>query len=278
MSDNRYVATGRLPTFLIVGAMRCGTSSLAHYLRGHPQVALAEQKEVHFFDAQFARGADWYRNQFIGAGSALAVGEATPNYMFKPEVPARMAALVPDARLIAILRDPIDRAYSHFRHNVARGREPLTFDEALAAERERQLPSRDRHDYLRRGHYLPQLQRLCEHYPRESLLVLLFEDLVADPRKVFGELCAFIEVDDSYRPPVLGTPVNATQGFRSLAVRRWAKPLPRRLRNAVGRVNRRAHPQPPLDPGHRAELRASLASERDALAEWLGRDLTPWAT
>ncbi|MDQ3781459.1 MAG: sulfotransferase, partial [Actinomycetota bacterium] len=97
---------GRLPTFLIAGAMRCGTTSLNGYLRQHPQVAMSATKEVHFFDHQFHRGLDWYRSQFTTDPASRAVGVACPNFLFHAEAPQRMVESLPDARLVIVVRNP----------------------------------------------------------------------------------------------------------------------------------------------------------------------------
>jgi hypothetical protein len=147
--------TGRLPTFLVIGAMKAGTSTLARALAQHPQVFVPRAKEVHFFDHHFGRGLDWYRAWFEEAGAVPAVGEASPTYMHNEGAWLRMARTLPDARLIAILRDPGDCAYSHYWHNVRWGREPLSFREALAAEFRRLLEAppgrKGRYAYVDRG-------------------------------------------------------------------------------------------------------------------------------
>jgi hypothetical protein len=126
-----------LPDFLILGAQKAGTTALYAYLRWHPEITGPSWKEVSYFDRHYRRGLSWYRGHFpIGAGDRL-VGEASPGYLFHPLAPERVRATVPDAKLIALLRDPVDRALSHYHHEVALGREPLSFDEALEAEPER---------------------------------------------------------------------------------------------------------------------------------------------
>jgi hypothetical protein len=123
---------------VIVGAMRAGTTSLFSFLARHPQVAASFGKEVHYFDLRFHRGPAWYRCQFRRPrtdtrGDAVGV-ESSPYYMFDPRVPGRMAALMPDVKLVFLLRDPVERAFSHYRKNCRDGREPLSFADALAAE------------------------------------------------------------------------------------------------------------------------------------------------
>src|SRR5688572_14326389 len=118
-------AGARLPDFLIVGAMRSGTTSLHKYLQAHPDVFVASGKEVHFFDRRYGRGLDWYRSRFAGVTTERVVGEATPAYMYDENAIARIAHDLPDARLIVVLRNPVDRAYSHYWRNRSRGRENL---------------------------------------------------------------------------------------------------------------------------------------------------------
>src|SRR5947208_14127778 len=103
----------RLPDFLIVGAMKAGTTSLAAWLRAHPDVFMPPQKEIHFFDAQWERGVPWYADQFAGAPEGALVGEATPAYMVTTAFLDRMASVVPNARLLVVLREPVARAWSH---------------------------------------------------------------------------------------------------------------------------------------------------------------------
>ena len=184
---------GRLPDFLIVGAQRAGTTSLYDYLCSFPQVASAAQKEVHYFDLQLQRGPSWYRAQFIEAPGTIT-GEASPYYLFHPLAPARAAELVPRAKIVVVLRDPIERAYSHYHHEVRCGFETLTFADALRAEPERMAGEEARildgvddpqsshrhHSYLSRGRYLEQLERWREHFPADQVLIVRSEDLTVD--------------------------------------------------------------------------------------------------
>src|SRR5947209_1159841 len=133
-----------LPDFLIIGAQKAGTTSLYRYLAAHPDIVASTRKEVHFFDINFWRGEWWYRSLFplrrrlqrrppLRNRPAIT-GEASPYYLFHPFAPERAAQLLPDAKLIVLLRDPVERAWSHYRHEVANGRETMTFPDALAAE------------------------------------------------------------------------------------------------------------------------------------------------
>ncbi|MGH2726519.1 MAG: sulfotransferase family protein, partial [Actinomycetota bacterium] len=185
----RRDAAGPLPNFFIIGAMRSGTTALSRYMGAHPDVYVAPEKEVHFFDRLHERGLDWYRSRFAAATTERAIGEATQTYMYLADATERMAAAVPDARLVAILRNPVDRAYSHYWMNRSLRVEPLGFREALAAYPDDPPPSGQMYPYIERGRYLAQLERVCAHYPRSALHVLLLEDLVREPDATFATLC-----------------------------------------------------------------------------------------
>lgn len=271
---------GRLPDFLIIGAMRSGTSSLAHYLTGHPDVFMAKPKELHFFNAagQYDKGLNWYRAQFQGAGERRAAGEATPTYMRDPVAIERIAQAMPTARLIAILRSPVDRAYSHYLMNRAKNQEPLSFERALEAERDEIAAgsSRTHAPYFSTGLYLEQLERVAAGLPDAPLLVLLMDDLSADPAGTFSRVLGFLEVADIPVPSV-GRHVNRYVEFRSLRVRRIARRIPKPLQRVVGRLNTRAAGSyPPMTPEVRAALHERYAEANAALAERLGRDLSMW--
>jgi hypothetical protein len=212
--------TRLLPGFLVIGAARSGTTSLYRYLTDHPCIAPALRKEIHFFDLQFARGSTWYRAQFPSRlylrytrarhGADALAGEASAYYMFHPWCPARVAATIPGVKLIALLRNPVDRAYSHYHLQVRKGREPLSFEEAvdgeeerLAGEQERMLAdpgyasfNHRRYSYLARGRYAEQLERWMKLFPEDRLLVLRTEDLEEDPGKVLGQALRFLGVPD----------------------------------------------------------------------------------
>ncbi|CAN5742667.1 sulfotransferase [soil metagenome] len=269
---------GHLPNFLLIGAMRSGTSSLARWLRGHPEIFLAVPKELHYFDREHERGVAWYQERFADVADETAVGEATPSYLYRVDAVERMAALVPDARLLVILREPVERAYSHYWLERQRGREPRSFAAAMAAEQGGRPEVPGRLAYLDRSRYLPQLERLCRHYPRSAVHVALFDDLVDQPAAAFAAVCRFLGVDDAVIPSEVGSAVNASVSFRSLRVRRLVKDLPGPLRRVADRLNTHRFAYPPIDRGLAAQLRASLADDNRSLAQWLGRDLSAWST
>ena len=184
---------GALPDFVIIGAQKGGTSFLYHLLTRHPLVEPAARKELHFFDhpEYFDHGAEWYRRCFprLSAenGQRSITGEATPYYLFDPPVAKRMAEIVPKARLIALLRNPIDRAFSHYQMQVKRGTEPRTFEAAI----EQQNSS-----YVSRGIYVDQLLRWFEFFGKEQMLILKSEDFFERPVETLKVVLTFLDLPD----------------------------------------------------------------------------------
>lgn len=211
-----------MPDFIIIGAQRGGTTSLYNYLAEHPGIGAASIKEVHFFDSRhFAQGEAWYRAHFPttirkyvverARRRSFLTGEASPYYLFHPHAPARVAAMLPGVKLIVMLRNPVDRAYSHYYHEIAGRHEPLpSFEEAIDGEEQRlagelEKMQADEHyhsfnhrhfSYLARGIYAGQLQNWLRYFPREQLLLLRSEDFYADPRAVFKRTLAFLDLPE----------------------------------------------------------------------------------
>lgn len=212
-----------LPDFVIVGAQKAGTSSIFRYLCGLPAVAEPRRKEIHFFDKFFDRGVGWYRDQFPPfegqaehrAGSMT--GEATPYYLFHPLALERMREVVPDTKVIVLLRDPRRRAVSHYWHEVRLGFEDLSLEEALARETERLEGEEERiradptypgfahqhFSYQARGRYPEQLQRLFALFPREQVVVLRLESMIAAPDEAMSILRRFLDLPETEGPVVL---------------------------------------------------------------------------
>jgi len=188
-----------LPDFLIIGAQRAGTTSLYSYLAQHWLVVSAMHKEIHYFDVSFHRGLSWYRAHFplssalqqASSPTRSITGEATPNYLFSPLAAERVASVVPEARLIVLLRNPVERAHSHWRHTVRAGYEDLGFEEALVQEESRNDPH---YAYLGRGLYASQLERWMALFDSKQLLVLRSEDLFAESQPILDQLAAFLDI------------------------------------------------------------------------------------
>jgi hypothetical protein len=184
---------GSLPDFVIIGAQKGGTSFLYYLLTRHPLVEPAARKELHFFDnpQRFDNGAGWYRRCFpqLGWKDGLRsiTGEATPSYLFYPQVAQRMAGVVPQARLIALLRNPVDRTYSHYQMQVKRGTEPSTFEEAIEQQHA---------PYVPRSIYVDQLLRWFEFFSKEQVLILKSEDFFERPVEILKVVLTFLDLPD----------------------------------------------------------------------------------
>lgn len=201
-----------LPDFLIIGGQKCGTTSLHNYLVEHPLVGRSLRKEVHFFDIFFDRGVGWYRSYFPTrfekqrGGPRWVTGESSPYYLFHPHAPSRIRRLLPNVKLIAMLRNPVDRAWSHYHHVPLRAFEPLGFEEAIEAEPERlsgetkKMLADEKYSswvhqwqsYLARGLYADQLVTWLSLFPREQILIIRSEDFFEDPASSYKETLAFL--------------------------------------------------------------------------------------
>lgn len=251
-----------LPQWLVVGAQRCGTSSLYEYLVHHPQVCRAAKEEVHYFDNNYHRGLNWYRGNFalVGGASATArgnnhkvTGEASPYYLAHPLALDRIARDLPGVKILVVLRNPTDRAYSHHYHECRMGCETLSFEEALDREPERLAGEADRirenptyysfahqnFSYVTRGHYADQMERLFQLFPRSDVMVICSERMLRETAAVYAEVLSF-----------LGLPPHTLRRFP---------------RHSAGRYS-------PMNPATRARLQALFAPENERLFKLLGTD------
>lgn len=271
-----------LPNFLVLGAQRAGTTWLDRVLRAHPEIYLpTRRKEVHYFDQHFDRGLDWYRRFFPTASEAPPrVGEITPRYLFDPAVPDRLAETLPEARLVAILRDPVDRLYSHYGLHVRDRGERRPFE--VFAQQEPEA--------VARGRYAEQLERYRPWLADHRLLVLVFEEVTAEPATAFAALGRFLGVEvDRFSDPAGDPKVNAAFRPRFPRARAAARGFGAwlRRRDADGIVNAAKRlgvpalfgsrgPLPKLDPGIRACWTRHYAEDRRRLETLLGRPLDGW--
>lgn len=291
-----------LPTFVIIGAARSGTTSLYEYVSQHPDVYASPVKEPNFFAVEDERlsyrgpGEDrleWvteidaYRELFGAATSQSALGEASPLYLYSPRAPDGIRRHVPRARLVAILRNPVERAYSAFSYLRERGSEPLaSFADALDAEDERvALGWSHIWHYRRMGHYYEQLSRYYERFEPEQLRVFLFEDLQANPQHVLRMLFEHIGVDPAFvadtrvRENVSGEPrhrllrpVLSPNRFT-----RWLRPLAAtKLKPVVTGAKQRALKRTPVPDAAVDKLAAAYRPDIERLADLIGRDLSAW--
>jgi hypothetical protein len=227
MPVSRWILSdSKLPDFLIIGAQKAGTTSLASYLTAHPQVVAPKRKEIHFFDLNFhldsdldsTKDVDWYRSHFpIGRrarlkallrGKRLLSGDATPYYLLHPLAALRAFMVVPAARIIIMLRDPVDRAYSHYHHEIRLGEESLSFEEAIAAEDSRIAGEEERilddplyasfsyqhFTYLKRGLYAGQIRDWLRYYPADQVLIVSSEQLFENPFAEYQRVLKFLRL------------------------------------------------------------------------------------
>jgi hypothetical protein len=203
----------RLPNCLVIGAQRAGTTSLYNYLAQHPQVKPPLRKEIDYFSLNYHRGLSWYRAHFpMGNESSTSTLDATPTYLHDLRCAGRAAEVVPDAKILVVLRDPVERAFSHYKLMVERGLETLPFDEALDAEAirlsgedERMEAEPDyvsyaqrRYAYRGNGLYFLQLEQWLAHYPRERVLVLFSNNLYSDTQETMKRVLTFLELQEAH--------------------------------------------------------------------------------
>ncbi len=253
-----------MPAFVIVGAQRCGTTSMYRYLRAHPQVVPALVKEVHFFDVNYGRGPDWYAAHFAprrlaefrsrALGRHVVTGEASPYYIFHPHAIRRLHEMLPDAKIIVMLRDPVQRAISHYSHERGKGWETADFADALrmeetrlGGEEEKMVAdpsyvslSHQHYGYLERGDYLPQLQRIHSFFSPDQVIVINSSDFYSNPDAGYQQLLGFL-------------------GLHEKTLRSYDQ--------------YNAQRPPRLDEGMRARLVRHFAARNAALYDYLGRDL-----
>jgi len=199
---HQIILTNWSVDFLIIGAAKCGTTSLYNYLIQHPQVLPAIQKEVHYFDFNYYRGLDWYKNQFPEKVASKIIGEASPFYLYHPLVPEKVFKLLPQTKLIILLRDPVERAISDYFYT----KPGMDFESALQKEVEIVKPELDKinnkqsydinlirkYSYLTRGIYIEQIKRWRQYFAQEQMLILIYEDLCNDPKDTVNKVFKFL--------------------------------------------------------------------------------------
>jgi hypothetical protein len=270
------MATVVLPNFLVMGAAKCGTTSLANHLRSHPDVFVPEKKELNFFDVHWHNGLSWYEEWFADATGERAIGEASPAYMFIDGAAERAAQTVPDARIIVMLREPVARVHSHYWHRVREDVEHRSFDEMIDQELRGEGES---WGYVGRSRYLPQLRRLDKLFGADSVQVHLLDDLAGNPAGVVEACYRHLDVDPTFRPLDLGTPYNLhyeivrPRLYGALIRLRAGRWLGRRLGRLVFSYLSERTDYADLSPSSAARLRRHFDPDLDELSERVGRDL-----
>jgi hypothetical protein len=294
-----------LPNFLIIGAAKSGTTALYQYLKQHPQVYMSAQKETNFFayDGQKVcfRGPgdeetsnsivttlDSYKEQFGTVSNESAIGEASPWYLYSSRSAENIHRCIPDTKLIAVLRNPVDRAYSSYLHVIRHGRENLGFEEGLLAEEDRIAQGWEPiWHYQRVGLYAEQVERFLDMFGREQMRFFLYDDFQRDPYGILTEIYKFLDVDPhfvadtSVKPNVTGVPRNRLLGrlvFQPNPLKSTARLLvPKQVRYDLSqRLGHRLLVKPSLGADVRERLSRRFKRDILDLQDLIGRDLSAW--
>lgn len=283
-----------VPNFLIGGAGKSGTTTLWAVLRQHPDVFMPMVKDISFFSSdvaprpQYHQGIDWYAGLFAGAAGHRAIGEASVSYLYDPESPRLIQKHLGMPRLVFILRDPSERAYSHYWQERKRGLRLPPFDELVRTG----APPFDR--MVRTGRYATHLRRYFDYFPRESVLVLRYEELRDAPDALYRRVCAFLDIDPALIPRDTAQRTNTAALPRSDAVEKHVLRSPALIRLArtltpgrlypwarrafvrLKRLNRVEITYPRMSPDSRARLVERFRDEIEGTETLLGWDLSAW--
>lgn len=284
MNSEQLHQSEQLPDFLIVGAMKSGTSTLADYLRLHESIRMPEE-ELHFFDRreEWKRGPTWYAERLRNAvgpeyGAFSLLGEKTPTYSYQPECAGRIAEMLPEVRLIWIFREPARRTYSNYLHSRAVGGEILSFRSAVRREAPR-ARSNIFKGYVERSKYVNQVERFLEYFPLPQMHFLLFENLLRSPLSELNRVARFLGVPpfESDPPEIRSNPARYPRWPLSLWLARRIAGRHSRLFEIVTGVNTRPPRRPPpIPPDVEKHLRKTFAPYNQKLAELTGLDLSLW--
>ena len=279
------------PNLIIIGAQKCGTSSLHHYLNCHPEVSMSKQKELDFFveSLNWKKGIHWYESQFDG--TAKTHGESSPSYTMYPNftgVPERMHNYVPDAKLIYVVRDPIDRIVSHYLHQWYGKRLNETLIEILSD------PASSRsHHYINSSSYYLQLSQYLEFYDLSNIYIISLESLKDSPEVTMREIFRFLQLDETLIPAQSSTVVNATQAkirtnkigslilpnsapLRPL-VNASVRMLPAALKDRIRSLLSSKQDRPEIDTQVRETLQSSLQDDMSKFRELTGQEFKQWS-
>jgi hypothetical protein len=290
------------PNFFIVGAPRCGTTAMYEYLRQHPDIFMPYRKEPVYFGVDLSKRLPYldeegYLKLFSGGRGKRRVGEATVWYLYSQTAASEIKAFSPDAKIIIMLRDPVEMIHSLHSHWLFTSNENIAdFGEALDAEPERSRGARipatawrpEGLQYRAVGRYAAQVKRFLDTFGSSAVKIILYDDFEAEPARVYRETLAFLEVDPDFQPdfPI----VNRNKGVRSVPLQRLTHsrafvglmsrlpgPVFHAIRRLLVRINIRYQPRPSLDPSLRARLAAEFAEDVAQLSTLIGRDLSAWS-
>lgn len=292
--------SGHEVDFLVIGAQKSGTTTAHRWLEAHPEVYVPSQKELRFFTGPEyeERGFEWYCRTHFSEAAGRVAGEASPHYMIFERAAPRIARHLPGVKLIALLRDPAERAFSHYRMGVQRSGETRSFDEAVDSLILRGHAPDDAlvltRDYVQIGEYGRILAGYLDHFPRAQLLVVAFEELTTHPGRVAERIFGFLGVDPAFESDVIGRAFNTSGRVRSerlvravgwLSRQEWLKrPLRRSLfpqgfarlkQTLLAELNVARDDVPRMSVRARERLRAHYAPDVARLVELTGF-VPPW--
>lgn len=269
-----------LPNLIIIGAMKSGTTSLHEYLSYHPDIFMSRRKELNFFveHQEWSKGLAWYESHFTEAAEVR--GESSPNYTrypIFPGVPERMYKVVPDAKLIYCVRDPLKRFVSHYLHSYSLGRENRSLEEVIS--------NLDGSPYLLCSQYYMQLAQYLEVYPASAIKVVVLEELQRTPQAILSEVFRFLNVDPSYEDPRFAVASNKMPSVTKRRRSQLKSLMVRRKRRGVYWIERNVPwlfgppmGYPKIDPDSRRVLVDALIEDTGKLQHLTGYDLTLWST
>jgi len=297
-----------IPDFVIIGAPRAGTTSLYHYLSQHPQICMSRIKETNFFAylaSQAAPGFEigpsraWvatsfqeYHELFEAAKSSSVTGEASPFYLYTPGTPRQIKAHVPDVKLIVILREPVERAYSGYLKNLREGNETRPFEEAINQEIYRPIHVLEsKNYYVRTGLYFHHITRYLEHFDRSQMKITIYEELENAPQGFLRDVFDFINVDPEFVPDLSVRFNQAIPPFiKDTSQRRRIMHLTRRIRgwllqkisyfllNLKHKIGKKVATYPALVRETHLVLRDQYIHDVANLEKLINRDLSHWLT
>jgi hypothetical protein len=202
-----------LPNFIMIGAPRAGTTWTIKNLRLHPEIFVAKETEIHFFDTHYNKGIEYYEEKFKGVKGELAIGEKTPDYLYNKKAPELMKRHLPDIKLIVILRNPVERLYSRYWNSKAKYSTNinLTFEEKI----------KKKPIFIEEGFYYDHLVRYFKYYPQDKFLILFFEDLLSQPYDFLNKIHKFLNVDATFISPLVERKINTAKSKKYLAKSRF---------------------------------------------------------
>ena len=265
-----------LPNYLVIGAARCGTTWLAKNLTQHPEIFMHSKKALHFFENDYDKGIDWYEQKFNNASENVkAVGEASPVYMYNEDIAELIKKHMPNVKLIVTLRDPVDRAYSHYSFRERERQlenQPLTFEQKIEA-----TPR-----LIETGLYAKKLKRYYDLFPKENILIILYDELKKDPEQYLKRVYEFLGVNAEFISPLLENEINSSSSklgkFHALYLlnRILVKIGLFRIAELVCKFNKKVEFEPVNIKTREMLLEKYFLDDLEKLEKMINMDLSEW--